>query len=277
VRKATASLSLILCLLLSTLPGQSQTRGPQSPGEMQRRMQEQQQQFKQQQEEFLRRMQERQSNGDAIRKIKSEYSEEAWQEALGAIADQWKAIKPKLERIRELKDTPCVNISVYALSGGVNYEGSAFTETSDGGRSSANISGQVSAAGESHSDSRSSMAGGARGSYGSSYVRGGAEFHGYSPGPIRKQVGDISVGWRWELPSFNKSPDKLSESDKVCAQLLNVLEMKNPDPEQVRQRVGALRKVREQIEAKRREARQQLREVVTPEQEAKLILMGYLE
>ena len=166
VRKATASLSLILCLLLSTLPGQSQTRGPQSPGEMQRRMQEQQQQFQQQQEElqcrmgeqqcqylqkqeeFLRQTQERQSkNTEAMRRIRSEYSEQAWQEALTATAEQWKAIKPKLERIKELNDTPCVSLSVYALRGGVNYEGSTFTETSDGGRSSAYTSGQVSAAG----------------------------------------------------------------------------------------------------------------------------------
>jgi hypothetical protein len=296
VKKASTRLSLILCLFLSTLPGQSQTRGPSSPAEMQRRLQEQQQQFQQQQEEFQRRvqeqqrqqvqnqeevvrqMQERQSkNTEAMRRIRSEYCEQAWQEALGVTAEQWKAIRPRLERIRELKDTACVSISVYALQGGVNYQGSAFTETSDGGRSSAQASGQVSAAGVSHSDSRSSMSGVTGGGHGWSSVQGGAEFRGYSPGPIRKQVGDVSVGWRWERPSFNQSPDKLSEDDKACEQLLGALDTDKPDRDQVRRQVEALRKAREQRRAELAGVRQQLREIVTPEQEAKLILMGYLD
>ena len=127
------------------------------------------------------------------------------QEAPTATAEQWKAIKPKLERIKELNDTPCVSLSVYALRGGVNYEGSAFTETSDGGRSSAYTSGQVSAAGALRSDSRSSMSGVTGGGHGWSYVNGGAH-SGYSPGPIRKQVGDISVGWCWTAPSGLPQP-----------------------------------------------------------------------
>ena len=240
-------------------------------------MEEQQRQYMQKQEEFLRQMQERQSNAGPMQKIKSEYSEEAWQEALDATAEQWKAIKSKLERIKELKEMPSAGISVYALRGGMNWEGNAFTEASDGGRSSAYTSGQISAGGQSHSDSRSSMAGATGGSEGRSYVQGGGEFRGYSPGPIRKQVGDISVGWRWERPSLNKSPDKLSEGDKACEQLLGALDTDKSDPEQVRRQIEALRQVRQQRQAELQDARRQLREIVTPEQEAKLILMGYLD
>ena len=121
------------------------------------------------------------------------------------------------------------------------------------------------------------MSGVTGGGHGWSYVNGGAEFRGYSPGPIRKQVGDIGVGWRWERPSFSRSPDTLSESDKACEQLLDVLDADTPNRDQVRRQVEAFRKAREQRRAELAEVRQQLRAVVTPEQEAKLILMGYLD
>ena len=42
----------------------------------------------------------------ATRKIRDEYAEQAWQEALVATAEQWQAIRPKLARIRQLRSMP---------------------------------------------------------------------------------------------------------------------------------------------------------------------------
>ena len=94
---------------------------------------------------------------------------------------------------------------------------------------------------------------------------------------MKKKVGEVSLGWQWHRPSLNKEPDKLTEGDKACEQLLDVIELKNPDAAQVHQRLEGLRKIREQRRTELHETQQQLRALVTPEQEPKLVLMGYLD
>jgi len=279
MRKPTLLSSLILCLLLPTLPDRSlsQGRGFQSPAQFQRQMEQQQRQLQQQQEEFQRGMQERQSKNEAMRKLKDQYSEEAYQQALGATAQQWQAIQPKLARIKRLKDTPCLDISIYAVGASGSYQFGAFTETSDGGRSTANASGGFSATRGVNSNSDSSTRSGTAGGYGRSFAEGGANVRVQTPGPVRKQMGDVNFGWQWQRPSLDKGPDKLTEGDKACEQLLNAMERKDANPEQVRQRLAALRRLREQRRADLRETQRQLRELITPEQEPKLVLMGYLD
>jgi hypothetical protein len=112
---------------------------------------------------------------------------------------------------------------------------------------------------------------------GRSFGESGTNLRLQLPRPVKKQVGDMNLGWQWRRPSLNKEPDKLTESDKACEQLLDAMEAKNPDAAQVRQRLEALRKIREQRRADLRETQRQLRELITPEQEPKLVLMGYLE
>ncbi len=279
MRKLTTFSTLILCLLLSALPGRSlsQGRGFQSPAEFQRRMEEQQRQLQQQQEEFQRQMRERQSQNEAMQKLKDQYSDEAYQEALGVMPQQWRAIQPKLATIKRLKNMPCLDISIYAVGGSGGYQFGAFTETSDGGRSAANASGGYSATRGVNSTSDSTTRSGTAGGYGRSFAEGGAELRVQTPGPVRKQVGDVNLGWQWQRPSLGKGPDKLTEGDKACEQLLDVIELKNPDAAQVRQRMEALRRTREQRRTELRDTQQQLRALVTPEQEAKLVLMGYLD
>jgi hypothetical protein len=279
MKRATASLGLILCLLLSILPGRSraQTRGPQSRAEFQRRMDEQQRQFKQKQEELQRQMQEQQLKKESVQRIRDEYSEEAHQEALGATAEQWKAIQPRWERIRRLKDMPCIDIGTYAVGASGGYQVGGFTKTSDGGHSTANASGSLSATRGVNSTSESSTRSGTAGGYGRSFAGGGSELKMQTPGPVRKQVGNVNLGWQWQRPSLRKSPDKLDEGEQACERLLDALETDKPNPEQTHQQVEGLRKARQQRQAELQQARQQLREIVTPEQEAKLILMGYLD
>ena len=97
------------------------------------------------------------------------------------------------------------------------------------------------------------------------------------PGPIKKKVDDIALGWQWERPSLDRSPEALSESEKVCERLVETFEMKDPDPEQVRQQVEALAQGPAAAGAELEETRRQLLAASSPAQEAKLILMGYLE
>ena len=300
-KKATV-LSLVLCVLLSTLADRSfsRARAPQTPAEQQQWIQEQQrkaEQWRLQNEEKQKAAQKE------ARGIHEEYSDEAWQEALNATAEQWKAIKPRLEKVKKMEHLPVIQLSVYGFGGGGSSHSDSFSTASGtgvsggaaagGGGSSGGFGGggYYSAGGGPASTSGTVQPSGARATGGGSGMQsgsfsggggtsgGGGYGFGFGgpPGPVKKKMGGLSLGWQWQRPSLKKNPSLLSDDEKVCEQLLDVLEAKNPDPEQVRQRVEALRKIREQIQARQREARQQLREVVTPEQEAKLILMGYLD
>jgi len=283
MKKVILLLSLIACLLLWAPPDRSlaQMSGPLPSAEFQHQMQEQKRQLEQQQEAFRRRKEEDRRRSEetqaAVEKARAQYDDQAWQEALDATAAQWQALKPRLEKIAALKEMVGIDISIYGFAGGANYEGGAFVQGDDGSRSSAYSSGRVSATGQSHSDSRSSTRGQAGGSRGWSYVDGNVEFRAYIPGPTRKQVGDLNLGWQWQRPSFHKSPDQWSAGERVCEQLLDALETDRLDPGQVRRQIEALRQVREQKRTELAEARRQLRTLVTPAQEAKLVLMGYLD
>jgi hypothetical protein len=304
--KRATLLSLVLCVLLFTPADRSfsRARGPQTPAEQQRWIQEQQRKAEQQR---LQNEEKRKTAQNDARKIQEEYSDEAWQEALGATTEQWKAIKPRLEEVKKAERAPTISLSVYGFGGGGNSYSDSYSNASGssggagvgggfasgggggseglGGGGAYSASGGSGGAGPIGPSSGVRASGGASGGGGSfssgAAAAGGASGYGFGfggpPGPVKKNVGDVSLGWQWRRPSLNEDPNQLSENEKICEQLLDVLETKSPDPEQVRRRVEALRKVREQVEAKRREARQQLREVVTPVQEAKLILMGYLE
>jgi hypothetical protein len=112
---------------------------------------------------------------------------------------------------------------------------------------------------------------------GQAVANGAIEYAMQIPGPVKKQVGGIDLGWQWERPSLDKRPEALSEGEKACERLIDAFETNDPDREQVHQRIEALRQARAQRQAELREAQRQLREIITPQQEARLILMGYLE
>jgi hypothetical protein len=302
--KRATWLSLVLFVLLFTWADRSfsRARGPRTPAAPQRRAQPQG----------------TQSDGKKAapqqdaRRIYDEYSDEAWQEILGAAPEQWQTIKPRLEKVRKAQRPPSLQPSVYGFgevrnsysnsfsnasgdSSGGSLSGGTATGTTGGG-GGAGGGGYYSAgggvgggAGGAGLPSGARAMGGASGGRGGSFSSGGggggssggSSGYGFGfggpPGPVKKKVGEVNLGWQWQRPSLKKSPEQLSENEKTCEQLLDLLETKSPDPEQVRQRLEALRKIRERIIAEHKEAMRQLREVVTPEQETKLVLMGYLD
>jgi hypothetical protein len=302
-----------------------------SPEEKQRREEAQQRKEEQRRQMFQRRreslerdkqlrlrMEEQRRQGEehqkAIRKAADEYSDEVWQEALGATPEQWKALKPRLERIHQLKNMPCVDVSIYWIAGSAGYQMQSLVGSPDGAHSVAKASGWFSITTGAGSTSESSYGHGQSAEFGvvpsdrysattktvsgpedsnrpdvrmearhvgsepARAAAGGAiQFAMQVPGPSKKRIDDIALGWQWERLSLDRSPAALSEGEKACERLAETFEMKDPDPEQVRQQVEALRQVRQQRRAELEEARRQLLALVTPAQEAKLIAMGYLE
>ena len=105
------------------------------------REKEQEKERQQQMEELRRKEAQRQK---AIRKVADGYSDEVWQEALGATPEQWKEIKPRLEKIHRLQDPPYVDVSIYWIAGSTSYQAQSLVESPDGAYSMAKAFGWFS-------------------------------------------------------------------------------------------------------------------------------------
>ena len=83
--------------------------------------------------------------------------------------------------------------------------------------------------------------------------------------------------WRWSRPSQNKGFENLNEGEKICEELFRLLEDKSSELEQIRQKMEALRKFRQEAKKDLAIAQQELRQLVTPHQEAALVMMQLLD
>ncbi len=247
----------------------------------------------------MQRRQAQQQNGPDYQAIRRAYADEAAQAALGADAEQCKRIEAKMNRIRELRRTPSLTFTAYgSATGQSNYEyhfsqSGSTPSRARGGRVSGYGGGGVGGGiGGTTSGSRGSMQYGVRtppgtnGSYGVTSGSAGGAGWGYSFGgglgpngdrPVMKEVEGMSLGWTWLRPSERNDPNELTASNKMCEQLLDALVAEPPDPQLVQERVAQLRQLRAERQRQLHEVQDELRAIVTPEQEAKLILMGYLD
>jgi hypothetical protein len=103
---------------------------------------------------------------------------------------------------------------------------------------------------------------------------GGAGSGGASGGPA-EQATRRYEDWSWKRPW--KEKNKLTRAEQACEDLVSVLEKPNATDEEKRQKLNALRQVKEQTNKELQIARQELREVLTPRLEAKLVLIGVLD
>ncbi len=133
--------------------------------------------------------------------------------------EQWKFIKPKLEKVQGLRDKASSRVNVFLTSSGTS---------------------------------------------------------GKKPGSAQSQSVPT---WQWKMPWKDKASSELTESQKLAAQLVGLVERKGATPEQFRRTMDALRKARlkeAELERQLAEAQQELRQGLTTRQEAALVLMGHL-
>jgi hypothetical protein len=166
--------------------------------------------------------------------------EQAMKEALKATDEQWKLIKPRLERVKELVRLSEVSLGIYTH-----------------GVASAGGAGGFSGGGGGTSDSGSS--------------RGAA-----TESKNESSRGSFQFASGWSRPSYRKSPEEMNEGERACEELLDVLENKSSKPEEIEQKMENLRNIRQKANEELIKARQELRDVLTYRQEAALIMMWWL-
>jgi hypothetical protein len=191
--------------------------------------------------------------------VKSE--KELMKQVLRATEEQWKAIEPKFNKVRELRNRANVSIrlTVFGIAGG----GSGMAGSKSGSSVVDKGFGRGSMSGSGFAGS---------GGVGGGQIvqkRGGA---GGSSSPSH-----IYSSWRWSRPSQNRGFENLNEGEKNCEELFRLLEDKNSESEEIRQKMEALRKFRQEAKKELAIAQQELHQLVTPHQEAALVMMQLLD
>jgi len=176
-------------------------------------------------------------------KVTEESKEASLRGAVGASEQQWIAIKPRLEKVRQLQRQASISI---ATSGG-----------SSGGF-------------QSRGGSRSRP--GVRGGAGSSGFAGPM---GAGPTTETKRQNNSWMRWQW-YRSWGSEP-ALRDDEKLCESLFDLLKRSNAAPGAIREKMVALAKARERRKKELTEAREELRELITLDQEARLLALGWLD
>jgi hypothetical protein len=192
--------------------------------------------------------------------------EELMKQILRATEKQWKAIEAKVNKVRELRSLADVSIKLICFG---SMSGSSVVVNKGSGRGSMFGSGRGSmfGSGSMSGSGFSDSGGGGRG--GTVQKRDGAGGSG-SPGHIHRS-------WRWFRPSQNTGFENLNEGERICEELFRLLEDKNSESEEIRQKMEALQKFRQEANKELAIAQQELRQLVTPHQEAALVMMQFLD
>ena len=160
---------------------------------------------------------------------------------LRATEKQWKAIEAKVNRVLKLRNLANVSIELMMsgmISGSSSMSGSSVVVNKGSGR------GSMSGFG-----------------IGSNVAFGEGE----------------TTGWRWSRPSRHRDFESLNEGEKICEELFRLLEGKNSELEEIRQKMEALQKFRQEAKKELAIAQKELRQLVAPHQEAALVMMQLLD
>ncbi|MBC8471394.1 MAG: hypothetical protein H8D56_18190 [Planctomycetes bacterium] len=251
-------LGAVTCLLtaafvgqtLSQTPGSNPQRDPayyerlrnMTPAQRQREFERRRRQQQIETEQWHKqRMKEREQTREQRQRESKKRQEEAIKQALGATDEQWKVIKPRLEKVQNLKRQSDLSISLL-------------------------ISGSSSGSGESST----------RNQRGTGAYAGGGSARNTPSGPNNKEKYSSQYGWKWYKPWDRKAPGKLTKGERICEELLKLIEDKNSRPEEIEQKMETLREIRWEAGKQLVMARQELLEVLTYHQEATLIMMREL-
>jgi len=168
--------------------------------------------------------------------------------AVGATDEQWPVIIRKREKGRQWQRTACIGIKTSGGGGG-----------SSGSRSSQSWGGTATGPG-------------ARGGAGGSGFAGPM---GTQPTIEEKQQSSSWMRWQWYRSWGSKPAQK--DDEKLCDALFTLLRNGNANPEAIRQKMNALSGAREQSKQELAEARKELRDSLTLDQEARLVALGWLD
>jgi len=83
--------------------------------------------------------------------------------------------------------------------------------------------------------------------------------------------------WSWPPGTTDKTPGEMTDGEAICAQLQDLMRDPGAFPEEVAQKVAALRQIRQAARQRLARVRKALRETLAPPQETPLIAMGYLD
>ncbi len=203
--------------------------------------------------------------------------------------EQWKVIEPQIDKIYFLKNQSKLGVGFsIALAGPEASDKPIIEERVSENKSSRYTTSSRSGSGGSMryessssgygSSGGSSSGGGSRVGYGSS---GGSGSSGYGSG------GSSSGGFgggggggrtlRLNGPPWRLLDRELTEGEKVCDELFELLKDKNSEKEEIIQKMEALRRAREAAKRQLAEAEQELRGLLDYRQEANLVLTRLLD
>ncbi len=163
---------------------------------------------------------------------------------------QWKVIEPKINKIYFLRNQSSISMGFGGAGGG--YSGGS---NSGGGYK----------AGSSSSGGGYRTGGSSGGSSGGYVTRGGSG------------SGSGGSAQFWGGPTWRLADRELTEGEKACEELFELLQDKNSKPEKIKQKMDALRQAREKAKNQLAKVRQELREILNSRQEAKLVLLEVLD
>jgi outer membrane murein-binding lipoprotein Lpp len=210
---------------------------------------------------------------------KDERRNESIKQTLEMTEEQWKVIEPKVNKVYFLKDQAGINIAIGG-TGGYRVGGGGGSGGSSSGGASSTSTGTGSAW-----KTQSSSGGGA--SYGGGAGSGAGANTGTDPPGAGKDggwkvqnsgggAGGIMAGG-FNGPLWRLADRELTEGEKTCEELLALLGDENSKQEDIEQKIDALRRARENAAKELAKARQELREVLTVRQQARLVLAGLLD
>jgi chromosome segregation ATPase len=249
----------LVCFLIATFVGQtlSQTRRTDRTRDRLTRSQTKNIARKQKQQELDQRRLRQEIEGQLKKQMGLGKSEkESMEQVLRATEEQWKAIKPKLNKVRKLKSRADVSIRLMRFGGMSSMSSMAG-----------------SSVGVKKGFGRGSMSGFGSSSNvvldeGETVQKGGSTDGSTSRSPM---------SWKWQRPSQYRGFENLNEGEKICEELFRLLEDRNSELEEIRQKIEALQKFRQETKKELAIAQKELRQLVTPRQEAALVMMQLLD
>jgi hypothetical protein len=188
----------------------------------------------------------------------SDCSKAVLRDLLEAPDEQWQQIKPRFQELEAIRRRTHSTVRAFMVSG--IFHSAAFGSGSSGPPTNQQ-GGQ--------NDPRRT-----RRSHSSTRARTRRAAPPQPNVPSSEQPQPMSGWWR---PSQHGKQGRLTEGERLCEELLDMVEDKTASPETIRAKMAQLTAYRQQAKTEMQAAQEALRQVVTRRQEAMLILMGHLD